>query len=275
MGADEGSGLLPAAANNDHFALGGVVLVLHTGGFYHFVLGDLCGNSLVHHEISQYFQQLLRTDSAGTQQAGTALRQIHNGGFHTHTAGTAVYNGINAAIVVVAYMLRCGGGGFAGYIGRRCGDGHTGQADNLTGNGTVRAAQTDCIQTAGGTFGNEFLCGQDQRQRTGPEALRQIISCLGNMVGEFLNLFGTGNVQDQGIILGTAFGLKNFHNGVFVQTVGTKTVDRFCGNCHQTAVFNDICRSFCAICITCGKEQGFHRNTSQKTSNFSFAASRR
>ena len=100
--------------------------VLHTGGFHHFVLVDLIGNSLVHHQVAQHLQKLFRCDSTGPQQPGTFLCQIHTGGFHTNPAGTAVHHGCDFAVMVMEHMFCGGGGGFSGDVGGRSGDGHTG-----------------------------------------------------------------------------------------------------------------------------------------------------
>ena len=58
-------------------------------------------------------------------------------------------------------------------------------------------------------------------------------------MAESLHFLWLGHVEDQGIVLGAALGLKNFQDGVFVQAVGAQAVDRLRGDCHQTAVSNN------------------------------------
>ena len=55
------------------------------------------------------------------------------------------------------------------------------------------------------------------------------------MVAEQLNLLRSGDMENQGVVLRTALGFKNFGHGGFVQTVGAKTVDGFGRNRYQFA----------------------------------------
>ena len=50
------------------------------------------------------------------------------------------------------------------------------------------------------------------------------------------DLFRPADVQDQGIVLGTALGFEDFCYGGFVQPVGAETVDRLCGDGNQLAL---------------------------------------
>ena len=61
------------------------------------------------------------------------------------------------------------------------------------------------------------------------------------MMAKKLDLLRTGDVQNQGIVLGTALGFEAFGNGIFVQTVGTQTLDSLRGNGYQFAGFDQIC----------------------------------
>ena len=105
--------------------------VLHAGGLYHLVLVDLGGNSLVQHQVSQNFQKLLRGDSTGPQKPGTLLGQVHNGGFHTHPAASAVHNCLDLAVMIMHNMLSGSCGGFSGEVGRWSGNRNAGQTNNL------------------------------------------------------------------------------------------------------------------------------------------------
>ena len=231
------------AGDDDHLALGRIVLVLHAGGLDHLILVDLSGDRLVHHQVTQDSQQLFGTDSAGTQQPGALISQVHDGGFHAHPAGAAVDDSGDFAVVVVEDMLGGGGGGLAGNIGGGGGDGDAGLADDLPGHIAVGAADAHGDQTAGGAAGHIGPGGQHHGQGAGPEGLGQGIGCHGDMVAEFLDLRQLGDMEDQGVVLGTALGLEDSGNSLFVQAVGAQTVDGLRGDGHQTAVFNDFsCR---------------------------------
>ena len=149
-------------------------------------------------------------------------------------------------------MLRGGGRGLAGNVGGGSGNGDTGQADDLPGDGIVGAADSHRGQTAGGTSGDDFPGGQHDGQRAGPEFFCQIIGLLGDMVTEQLDLLGTGNVQNQRIVLGAALGFEDLCHSIFVQTVGTQAVDGFRGDSNQLAVHDQVSRGGRGNGIGCG-----------------------
>ena len=204
--------------------------VLHTGSLHDFILVDLGSDGFVHHQIAQHFHQLFRGDSAGTQQPGAFLGQIHDGRFHTYPTGTAVHHGGNFSVMIVEHVFCGGGGGLAGDVGGRGGDGNAGQADDFSGHIAVGAADSHGGKSAGGPLWHDIPGGENDGQRAGPEFFRKIIGFLGNMVAEQFNLLRAADMQDQRIVLRAAFGFENFRHGSFVQTVGAKTVDGFGGN---------------------------------------------
>ena len=65
-------------------------------------------------------------------------------------------------------------------------------------------------------------------------------------------------MENQGIVLGTTLGLKNFNNRLLVQSVGTQAVDGFRGDCHQTALFDDVCRNLRGFRGSGRKKKCFH-----------------
>ena len=59
-------------------------------------------------------------------------------------------------------------------------------------------------------------------------------------------------MQNQGIVLGTTLGLEDFQDCLFVQAVGTQTVDRLRGDGHQTALSDNMrgnFRGFRSLCV--------------------------
>ena len=59
-------------------------------------------------------------------------------------------------------------------------------------------------------------------------------------MAEILNLSWVSHMEDQGVVLGTALGLKDLGYRFFIQTVGTKTVDCLRGNCYKAATADDF-----------------------------------
>ena len=115
----------------------------------------------------------------------------------------------------------------------------------LGANGLDEAAVAKIFEAKGRPQDNPLILhialgGEHHGQGTGPETLRQVVGSLGNVVAEQLNLLRAGDVQDQGVVLGTALGFENLGNSSFVQTVGAQTVDGLRGNGNQSALHDDI-----------------------------------
>ena len=51
-------------------------------------------------------------------------------------------------------------------------------------------------------------------------------------------------MEDQGVVLGAALGLKYFGNGIFIQAVGSQAVNRLRGDGHQAPIANDLGGNF-------------------------------
>ena len=244
--------LFPGTGHNDHRLLGGIVPVFHARRLHHRVLVDLGGNGLVHHQIAQHGNQLLRGDSAGAQEPGPIFRQVHDGGFHPHPAGAAVHDGVNFSVVVMAHMLGGGGGGLAGKVGRGGGNGHSRQGNDFPGDIIVRTPDSHGSQPCRGALGHDVPHRQHHGQRPRPEFFRQGVGRCRNVLAEPLHFLRLRHMENQRIVLGTTLGLEDFQNRLFIQAVGAQTVDRLRGDGHQAAVLDDgggNFRGFRSLCV--------------------------
>ena len=79
-------------------------------------------------------------------------------------------------------------------------------------------------------------------------------------MAEQLNLLRAADVENQGVVLGTALGLKDLGNGLFVQAIGPQTINRFRGDGHQLPLLNQIRRNGGRFRGLGGQKQGFHRD---------------
>ena len=61
-------------------------------------------------------------------------------------------------------------------------------------------------------------------------------------MAELLDLFRAGDVEDQGIVLRPSLGLKNLQNRLFIQSVGSQTIDRLRGDGYQASGSDNIGR---------------------------------
>ena len=58
-------------------------------------------------------------------------------------------------------------------------------------------------------------------------------------------------MEDQGVVLGAALGLKYFGNGIFIQAVGSQAVDSLRGDGHQAPIANDRGGNFWGVGGVC------------------------
>ena len=235
--------LLSGAGDNNHVAGGGIMGVFHARRANHRIPGDFAHHGPVNIQFAQQLPQLFRRNATGTQQPGPLTGDIHNGGFHAHPAGPAVYNSFDLPRHVVIDMLSGGGAGLAGNIGRGRGNGHSRPADNRPGHVVVRAAHPHGGKSRRGSSGNQILGGQNQRQRPGPEGFHQHPGLLGHIVAEVLHLIHSRHMENQRVILGPALCLKYFQHRIGIQTIGAQAIDRLRGNAQQSAVPDNIRRS--------------------------------
>ena len=169
--------------------------------------------------------QLLRRNAARAQQARTLTRQVDDRGFHADLAGAAVQNGLDAAVHVMQHVGRRRGRGLAGAVGRRRGDRHTRQPDELTRRGRFRAADGDGIQPCRRALRHEIADGQHHCQRAGPEVLRQQPRLRGDVMADRLQLLRLGDMQNEGVVLRTPLRLEDAQHGVLVEPVCPEAVD--------------------------------------------------
>ena len=254
MAVDVGGGFFPASGHDYHRLGGGIVTVFHAGSLHHRVFVDLSGNSLVDHQITQHLQQYLWGNSAGAQQPGAFLCQIHNGGFYAHPAGASVHNGIDFSIVIVEHVLCSGGGGFSGEIGGGRGDGHPGQTDDGTGDIVVRAADGHGGKTCCGAFGNHIPGREHHGHRTRPNSICQGIGTFRNGMTEPLHFGLLSHMENQGVVLRPTLSRKNTGHRRFIQAIGTQPVYGFCGDSHQTAPADDSGGNFSSGGVGSGEQ---------------------
>ena len=164
--------------------------------------------------------------------------------------------------MVVEDVLGGGGGGLSGNVGGGSSDRNPRKADDLPGHGIVRAADGHGGKSSGGAPGNTVPCGQHHGQRSRPEFFRQFVSRPGHVVAEQFDLLRAADVQNQGVVLWTTLGFKNFRHGSFVQTVCAQTVNRLRGDRHQFPPANQVSRNLGRFRVQCGQKKCLHQYTS-------------
>ena len=235
-------GLLRRAGDDGDRRLGGVVAVLHAGGLGLLALRQGAVDGLVHIDLADEPLQVLQGQSAGTQQPGRVAGQVQNRGLHTHRTGTAVHHAADPAVHILQHVLGSRAAGPAGEVGAGGRDGDARLPDDRQRHRVVGAAHRHRVQPGGGLVRDDGPPLQDHSQGAGPEFPGQHIGQgrhVGAVAGQPL---GAGHMDDEGIVLGPALGLKDpLHRGA-VQSVGPQAVHRLRGDAHQAAVLQDLGR---------------------------------
>ena len=230
---------LRIARNHSDRRLGRIVSVGHAGRSGFLPRFHLSGDGSVHRHLPKHLLQLLQRHAAGPQQPWRFTCQVDDGGLHSHTAGSAVHNGVDLALHILQHVLCGGRTGSAGGVARRGGYRHTGQCDDLPAKIVSRAAHPHGIQSGRHHIGHIVLTRQHHGQRSGPEGLCQRIGTFGNIPAVALQPARLRDVQDQRVILRAALGSKNICHRFGVKPIGTKTVHRLGGNAHKSAFPQD------------------------------------
>ena len=100
----------------------------------------------------------------------------------------------------------------------------------------VGAAHGDRIQSCGGLIRHNTLPLQNHGQGTGPELPRQHVGHGRNIPAVPGQPLRPCDMEDQGIVLRAPFGFKNPLDGLCIQAVGTQAIHCLRGDCHQTAL---------------------------------------
>ena len=222
---------------------GGVMLVHHAGGQGAFSLLQLLQHGRGDDHPLAHAGQCVGGDGTGTEEGQILPLMIvadaHDGGFQTDVALPAVDDDVHSARQVGDDVLSHGGGGLTRQIGRGSGHGEVAALlQKRVGDGMIGTAHRHGVKTAGGGVGDTLSFGQDHRQRPGHEGRRQtevqvsrmgISVCLGRLV----------DVDDEGIVGGTALGGVDPLRRLSGQSVAAETVHRLGGEHHKPPLAED------------------------------------
>ena len=230
------------------------MLVFHAGGADNGIICDLPQHGAVNVDLAEHLPKLLGGDTARAQQPRALTRQVDYGRFHADAAGTAVDHRVDLSVraVIVQDVLRGGGGGLAGEVCRRCGNGNAGLPNQLTRHRRLRAADGNGVQICGGAAGNAVPDRQDHRQRSGPKFFRQMPRTVRNIVTVTRQLGRLGDMDDERVILRTPLGFENLRDRSLVRCVCAQTVDRLGRDGDDAARADDLGCNARRLRVKCG-----------------------
>ena len=223
-----------AAFQNRYLRLGCVVLVFHAGGTGHFSFFQLFKNCRTDEDfLPQRRFQLFFGNIAGSQQHGMLPHQCDHRGFHPHAALSPIQNQGQTAIHVRQGILRVGGAGLAGQIGRGRSKSHAGGPDDLLHHRMGGHPHTHCIQSGTGHLADLAPLGQHHGQRPRPIGGSQLSGSFRHLRHNPLQHLHIGYVYDERVVLRAALGLKNFPDRLPVAGIGGNAVHCLSRQCHQ------------------------------------------
>ena len=184
--------------------------------------------------------QRLKRQSARTKKPRRRARQVDDRRFHADRAWPAVEHPLDLAVHVLDHVRDARRAGTARGIAGRGRDGHVRRGDDCAGNGVVRAADADCLQSARRAQRHDGLPGQNHRERPRPEFFCQRIRLRRDIFAVPRKPRTVGHMDDERVILRTALGQKNAQHRVLVQRVRAEAVDRLRRDRQQPAVPDDL-----------------------------------
>ena len=104
----------------------------------------------------------------------------------------------------------------------------------------VGHAQSYRVLTAGYLVDHPAPTLQDHGKRAGPAGLGQLLGPSGHGSRPIAQLLAAGEVNDQGVGVGTLLGAKNAPERLWVAGVGTEAVDRLGGKGDEAAATQQL-----------------------------------
>jgi hypothetical protein len=159
----------------------------------------------------------------------------HNGGFNAALARSAIEHG-DAASETFPHLRRGGGRELARGVGGGCCQRPVGGAQQVQGQGMIGDTQGDGIKPGRGDVGQAVALpeGQNDAQRTGPEALRKAAGQR-RKHSKALGHGEVGAMDDQRIEARAALGLVDGEHGISIGGVGAQAIDRLGGKSAKLA----------------------------------------
>ena len=249
--------------------LGGIVFVLHPRGADHRIFCNAVKNRRVHLQLSQYGTQLFRRHRPWAKEPWHRGTEGQHRGLHPHLAGTSIQDGIHPSPQVVDTVLGGGGTGTAGQICRRSRNGNSCKANHFP-----------CHRMTGHTNGHRIQsprCGpwdprtfwQDHGHGSWPIGIRQGFGRRGNLGHQRFQLLPLADMNDQRVILGTAFGQIDPLNRLLQKCIGPQAIDRLGGQGHQFSLAQQLSRPLKVLGILCIQQHRIrHENPSLTPQNW-------
>src|SRR3989338_4422432 len=174
-------------------------------------------------------------DGAFAEDAPSIAAQIHHRRSQQGLRLAAIEDERQAVADLFHHLGGIGAGGEAGEVGAGAGDGRAQGGNHRAGNLRVRQAQGDAAGAAGHLEGHARRGFDHDRQRSRPEALRQLEEGVRQLGDELAALLHGGDENGQGAALGPAFDFIDAGYGREIERVGGQPVESVGGNADHLA----------------------------------------
>ena len=223
--------------------------VFHAGRRHLHVIPDLLVQGAVNIHLTEHRAQLLERDTARTQQARTLERERDYRAFHADAARAAIQYSRDLAVHIMHDVRRRGRGRSAGRIrGRSC-QRYAALPNQRTRHRVRRQANAHGVQSARNLVRDAVALRYDHGQRTRPERVCKQLRLRRNRRTQVVNLVKVRDMDDQRVILRTAFREENFLYRLAVQRIRRKAVHGFGRHADDLARSNEFCGGFYRIFV--------------------------
>ena len=177
----------------------------------------------------------------GTEQGGLLAHHRDDGGFHAHRTLAAIQDQRQAAIHIGKDVLRVGGTGLAGEVGRGGCKGAAALPDDGLHHRVAGHPDAHGIQTGTALRCHLRAAGHDDGQGARAERRHQQLGTLRHLTDKAGQHVRACNVDDEGVILRASLCHKDFFDGFPVAGVGCNAVHRFRRESHQLSLPQKLC----------------------------------
>lgn len=219
--------MLFIAPKPDHEFGAGRVMFSQEAGAAQDVFGTVSVSAGLQAGFGHNGEEGFGVDHAGAQEARWGGGEIDHGRFDADLGLAAIDDERDFAIKAFADVFGVGRGNLIGQVGAGGGDGEITRADDRLDEGMARPAEADGCAAGGDDGGDFFGTRENDGERAGPEGLREFFGEGRPVGGAVLGHFKSGDVDDDGVVGGAAFGFVDFGDGGGVQGVGSEAVNCF------------------------------------------------
>ena len=235
--------LIAVGFNNSYVGSGRIMLVLNSRRNYFFVFIGLCKYILVGFCLCKAAEHF-GSYHTGSQYlyACSAVSKADNSAFDTvFTFAAVYYKRYSAVHIGIDVLCRCRTGA-SRQICRRSGKRNAAHFNKIQSILVVGHSDSNCIKPSACRIGNYILLRKNHRQRTAPEMLGKGKRKRRNLLYRIFQHIKVADVDNQRIVLRSAFSFEYLRTRIGVICVCRKAVYRFGRYRHDLALLYKLCR---------------------------------